>query len=96
MSKLIVGLVQQACSAEREPTVSKTIAGIREAVERGAGLVVLQELHTGPYFCQTEDTGRFDLAETIPGPSTERFGSLAKELGVVIVTSLFERRAPGL
>ena len=96
MSKLIVGLVQQACSAEREPTVTKTIAGIREAVERGAGLVVLQELHTGPYFCQTEDTGRFDLAETIPGPSTERFGSLAKELGVVIVTSLFERRAPGL
>ena len=96
MNKLIVGLVQQTCSAEREPTAAKTESGIREAAERGAGLVVLQELHTGPYFCQTEDSSRFDLAETIPGPSTDRFGSLARELGIVIVTSLFERRAPGL
>lgn len=96
MSKLVVGLVQQSCSAEREPTVAKTVAGIREAAGRGAELVVLQELHTGPYFCQTEEGSRFDLAETIPGPSTDLFGSIARELGIVIVTSLFERRAPGL
>lgn len=62
----------------------------------GAGLVVLQELHNGLYFCQTEDTGAFDQAEPIPGPSTDMFGVLAKELGVVLVLSLFERRAPGL
>jgi N-carbamoylputrescine amidase len=72
------------------------VAFIRSAAAQGARLVVLQELHTGSYFCQTEDTACFDLAETIPGPSTELFGALAGELGVVIVTSLFEKRAPGL
>ncbi|MFP5211968.1 MAG: carbon-nitrogen hydrolase, partial [Acidobacteriota bacterium] len=70
--------------------------GIREAAGRGAGLVVLQELHLSLYFCQVEDTHCFDLAESIPGPATETLGALAKELGVVIVSSLFERRAPGL
>ena len=69
---------------------------IREAVALGAELVVLQELHNSLYFCQTEDTDNFDLAEPIPGPSTAFYGALAKELGVVIVTSLFERRATGL
>ncbi len=96
MSSLHVGLVQQRCSVDRAENIEKSMQGIRQAHSRGAQLIVLQELHCGPYFCQTEDTRCFDLAEPIPGPSTETFGSLAKELGVVIVTSLFERRAPGL
>jgi N-carbamoylputrescine amidase len=69
---------------------------IRTAKEKGAGLVLLQELHTSRYFCQTEDVAQFDLAEPLPGPSTETFGAVARELGVVIVISIFERRAPGL
>ncbi|MBI5656815.1 MAG: carbon-nitrogen hydrolase [Geobacter sp.] len=91
-----IGLVQQRCTADREANIARSVAGIREAAGKGAELVVLQELHCGPYFCQTEDTGCFDLAEPIPGPSTGEFGALAKELGIVIVTSLFERRAAGL
>lgn len=94
--KLTVGLVQQQCGAERERNLQTSIAGIREAAGKGAQLVLLQELHAGPYFCQTEDPRIFDLAETIPGPGTETLGALAKELGIVIVASLFERRAPGL
>ncbi|MGH8369441.1 MAG: carbon-nitrogen hydrolase, partial [Gammaproteobacteria bacterium] len=93
---LPVGIVQQACSNDREANLETSIKGIREAVQRGAKLVLLQELHTGPYFCQTEDTAVFDLAEPIPGPSTQQLGSIAKELGAVIVASLFERRAAGL
>jgi N-carbamoylputrescine amidase len=96
MSVLKVGLVQQQCAADRSATVAATVAGIREAAGRGARLVVLQELHTGPYFCQREDTAQFDRAEPIPGPSTAEFGQLARELGIVIVASLFERRAPGI
>ena len=96
MNSLSVGLVQQSCTSDREANISRSIEGIRNAAARGAQLVVLQELHAGPYFCQTEATACFDLAEQIPGPSTEQFGALARELGVVIVTSLFERRAPGL
>ncbi|WP_224982529.1 carbon-nitrogen hydrolase [Geomonas agri] len=96
MNKLKVALVQQALKPGREEMVAATTAKIREAAAQGAQLVLLQELHTGSYFCQTEDTTCFDLAETIPGPSTDHFGALARELGVVIVTSLFERRAPGL
>jgi len=98
MSKktLRVGLVQQACSDNREQTVQATVAGIREAAARGAQLVLLQELHTSLYFCQHESTDLFDLAEPIPGPSTDQFGALAGELGIVLVTSLFERRAAGL
>ncbi|ALC16948.1 putative amidohydrolase [Desulfuromonas soudanensis] len=96
MNRLIVGLVQQSCSAVRSENIDKSIKGIREAAARGASLVVLQELHTGLYFCQSEDTAVFDQAETIPGPSTATFGALAKELGIVLVTSLFEKRAPGL
>ncbi|MBI1920813.1 MAG: carbon-nitrogen hydrolase [Geobacter sp.] len=91
-----VGLIQQSCTADREANIAKSIAGIRKAAAEGAQLVVLQELHCGLYFCQTEDTEQFDLAEPIPGPSTGTFGKLAKELGIVLVTSLFERRAPGL
>ncbi len=96
MSCLHVGLVQQRCSDNRQENIDKSLHGIREAAAQGAQLVVLQELHCGPYFCQTEDTRCFDLAESIPGPATETFGTIAKELGVVIVTSLFERRAAGL
>jgi len=93
---LTVGLVQHACSEDRAANLAASMSGIREAAARGARLVLLQELHTGVYFCQTEDVARFDQAETIPGPSTELLGKLAAELGVVIVASLFERRAAGL
>lgn len=91
-----IGIIQQA----NTPDIQKNIAGlkdkIRKAANEGAQLIVLQELHNSLYFCQVEDTNIFDLAETIPGPSTDDFGALAKELEVVIVLSLFERRAPGL
>src|SRR5512138_2360474 len=90
------GLVQQANTADRRANIEKLKAGIRACAAQGAQLVVLQELHNGLYFCQTEDPSNFDLAEQIPGPSTEAFGALAKELGVVLVLSLFERRMPGL
>jgi N-carbamoylputrescine amidase len=93
---LTVGLVQQSCSADRATNIEKSIAGIRRAAAQGAGLIVLQELHAGLYFCQTEDTGCFDQAEPIPGPATETFGALARELGVVLVLSLFEKRAAGI
>lgn len=96
MNRLTVGLVQHACSADRAANLATSDAGIRNAAARGAQLVVLQELHTGLYFCQTEATHFFDLAEPIPGPSTEHFGQLARELGIVLVLSLFEARAPGL
>ena len=91
-----VGLVQQANTADRAANIEKLQRHIRQAAAEGAELVVLQELHNGLYFCQTEDTTVFDQAEPIPGPSTELFGALAKELGIVLVLSLFERRAPGL
>ncbi len=93
---LITGLIQQSCSADRRANIDKSIHGIRQAAAQGARLVVLQELHTSLYFCQTENCDHFDLAEEIPGPSTQTFGALARELGVVIVASLFEKRAPGL
>lgn len=91
-----VGLVQQANTADIQGNVERLKTNIRRAASEGAELVVLQELHNGLYFCQTEDTRLFDLAEPIPGPSTETFGELARELGIVLVLSLFERRAPGL
>ena len=91
-----VGLVQQANTADRAANIEKLQRHIRQAAAEGAELVVLQELHNGLYFCQTENTSLFDQAEPIPGPSTELFGALAKELGIVLVLSLFERRAPGL
>lgn len=93
---LRTGLVQHACSGDRAETTARTEAGIRQAAAQGAHLIVLQELHTSLYFCQHESTDLFDLAEPIPGPSTEWLGRLAAELQVVIVGSLFERRAPGL
>lgn len=91
-----VGLIQQANTCEHAENIKRLKNGIIRCAEQDAELVVLQELHNGLYFCQTEDTQLFDQAETIPGPSTDEFGALAKELGVVLVLSLFEKRAPGL
>lgn len=96
MNKLKIGLVQQTCSENKEANLQKSVEEIKKCVSLGADLVVLQELHGSLYFCQTIDTCFFDLAETIPGPSTELFSKIAKETGVVIVTSLFEKRTPGL
>lgn len=97
MKKILkVGLVQQANTADRAANIARLEQHIRQAAAAGATLVVLQELHNGLYFCQTEDTARFDEAEPVPGPSTERFGALARNLGIVLVLSLFEKRAPGL
>lgn len=95
-NKLIAGVVQQSCTQDRDVNMRKSMAGIREAAARGAQLVVLQELHLGVYFCQSEDTAFFDLAEPVPGPATEALGALARELQIVIVASIFERRAPGI
>ena len=91
-----IGIIQQSCSANTEANKQKLAQNIRLAAQKGAELIVLQELHNSLYFCQTENVDLCSLAEPIPGPSTEFYGSLAKELGVVIVTSLFERRAAGL
>lgn len=93
---LPVALIQHRCSGDRQANLEKSIEGIREAAAKGAKLVLLQELHTSLYFCQVEETSQFDLAEPIPGPTTERLGKLAAELKLVIVASLFERRAAGL
>lgn len=91
-----IALIQQSNTANRSENEAKLEQNIRSGAAQGAELIVLQELHNGLYFCQTEDPKVFEQAETIPGPSTESFGKLAKELGVVIVISLFEKRAAGL
>ena len=89
-------LIQQTCGDDLVWNLATTMAKVRQAAADGAELVVLQELHRSRYFCQVEDTANFDLAEAIPGPSTEALGALAAELSVVLVSSLFERRAAGL
>lgn len=91
-----IGIIQQSNSSDRDLNISKLQSKIRSLASQGAELIVMQELHNGLYFCQTEDVDIFDQAESIPGPSTVYFGKLAKELGVVIVLSLFEKRAAGL
>ena len=91
-----IGIIQQHNTADVKQNMLQLVTKTRQLARQGAELVVLQELHNSLYFCQTEDVGIFDLAEPIPGPSTQVFGTLAKELGIVIVTSLFERRATGL
>lgn len=97
MSKILkVGIVQQSNTADIEQNKASLRAGIERCAEQGAQLVVLQELHNSLYFCQTENTDLFDLAEPIPGPSTDFYSAIARACGVVLVTSLFERRAPGL
>ena len=91
-----IGIIQQHNTADRKDNMVRLMTKTRQLARQGAQLVVLQELHNGLYFCQEEDVDTFDQAEPIPGPSTEVFGRLARELQVVIVTSLFERRAPGV
>ena len=96
MKKLNIGLIQQHNTADIADNIKRLTEGCRELASKGAQLIVLQELHNSLYFCKEENVDTFDLAEPIPGPSTELFGQLARELNVVIVTSLFERRAAGL
>ena len=93
---LRVGLVQLSNVESVEENISKLETNIRDCASKGAELLVLQELHNSQYFCQTEDVNKFDLAEGIPGPSTDRFGKLAKELEIVLVISLFEKRTAGI
>lgn len=90
------GIIQQHNTADKRYNMQRLAESIKALASEGAELIILQELHNSLYFCQVENVNNFDLAEPIPGPSTEFFGSLAKELGVVIVTSLFEKRAAGL
>lgn len=96
MRELKIGILQQQNSANVKANLLKLAENITDLAHRGAQLIVLQELHNSLYFCQVEDVDNFNLAEPIPGPSTDFFGTLARQLGVVIVTSLFERRAAGL
>lgn len=94
--KLNVALIQHACGDDRPANVASTLSRVREAAKRGASLAVLQELHCGRYFPQTEDAVYFDWSEPIPGPTSARLGAIAAELGIVIVASLFERRTAGI
>lgn len=96
MKKVNIGLVQMSCSENVADNMQKAISGIREAAAKGAQIVCLQELFTSLYFCDVEDHENFKLAEAIPGPSTDTLSAVAKELGVVIIASLFEKRAAGL
>lgn len=96
MKELKIGFLQQHNTADVRGNILRLAEGVADLARRGAELIVLQELHNSLYFCQMEDVNNFDLAEPIPGPSTQMFGELARQYGVVIVTSLFERRAPGL
>ncbi len=95
-ANLIVSAVQQPCNADRQTNLDFSIAKIHEAAANNADLVVLPELHLGPYFCQNEDFNHFDLAQAIPGATTETLADVAKKLGIVIVSTIFEKRAPGL
>lgn len=96
MKELKIGFLQQHNTVDVRGNILRLAEGVADLARRGAELIVLQELHNSLYFCQVEDVNNFDLAEPIPGPSTQMFGELARQYGVVIVTSLFERRAPGL
>lgn len=93
---LNVSAVQQPCDQDHDSNLAFSIGKIHEAADQGADLVILPELHLGPYFCQSEDIGQYERAETIPGPTTEVLGELAGQLNIVLVASLFEKRAPGL
>lgn len=96
MRELKIGILQQHNIADTKKNIERLAENITDLAQRGAELVVLQELHNSLYFCQTEDVNNFDLAEPIPGPSTDFYGELAHKLGIVLVTSLFEKRAAGL
>jgi N-carbamoylputrescine amidase len=95
-SSLIVSVVQQPCNKDRQTNLDFSIAKIHEAAAANADLVVLPELHLGPYFCQNEDFNHYDLAQPIPGPITDILSTVAKKLSIVIVSTIFEKRAPGL
>ena len=96
MSTVKVGLVQMSCTDVVSENLDKAVKGIKDAASKGAQIVCLQELFTSLYFCDVEDYDKFNLAEAVPGPSTNALGLVAKELGVVIVASLFEKRAQGI
>ncbi len=96
MSQLNIGLVQMSCSADGKANLEKAIAGVKDAASKGAQIVCLQELFTSLYFCDVEDYENFKLAEPIPGPTTDALSAIAKETGVVIIASLFEKRAQGI
>ena len=96
MKELKIGFLQQHNISDASVNIQRLSEGIADLATRGAQLIILQELHNSLYFCQVEDVNNFDLAEPIPGPSTDLYGELARQFGVVIVTSLFEKRAPGL
>ncbi len=96
MKEIRIGILQQHNTADYKDNIRRLAENIADLAKRGAQLIILQELHNSLYFCQTEDVSKFDLAEPIPGPSTGFFGELARKYGVIIVTSLFEKRAPGL
>ena len=96
MSKVKIGLVQMSCTADKQENLEKAVRKIREAASQGAQIICLQELFTSLYFCDVEDYDHFKLAEPIPGPSTDLLSALAGELGVVIIASLFEKRAQGI
>jgi N-carbamoylputrescine amidase len=96
MAKVKVGLIQMACSSNKQENLQKAVLKIKEAAEKGAQIICLQELFESLYFCDAEDYSHFQLAETVPGPSTEILAKLAAELKVVIIASLFEKRAQGL
>ena len=96
MKELKIGYLQQHNTEDVKNNIIRLAEGISDLAQRGAQLIILQELHNSLYFCQVEDVDNFNLAETIPGPSTKMYGELARQYGVVIVTSLFEKRAPGL
>ena len=96
MANVKIGLVQMSCVKDKVANLTKAIEGIRQASKKGAQIVCLQELFTSLYFCDEENYDNFELAETIPGPSTDVLSKVAKELSVVIIASLFEKRAAGL
>src|SRR5215475_8962417 len=96
MTKVKIGMVQMSCTKEKQPNLQKAIDKIKEAAAKGAQIVCLQELFTSLYFCDVEDYENFKLAEAIPGPSTEVLSKVAAELKVVVIASLFEKRAQGL
>jgi N-carbamoylputrescine amidase len=95
-SELKIGLVQMRCATDAEANLASAVSFIRQAAAGGAEIICLPELFRSPYFCQREDAALFDLAEPIPGPTTQRLSQLARELGVVIIASIFERRAAGV
>jgi N-carbamoylputrescine amidase len=94
--KFKVGLIQMSVERDAQENLRRAVVGVEEAARKGAGVICLPELFRSRYFCQSEDAANFDLAETVPGPSTEALGEVARKTGAAIVAPIFERRAPGL